>query len=99
VSAGPPALQRALNLPQGVVLLQVVPGGPAARAGLQPFRRGRNGEVVAGDVITAVDGEAVTNLDDMLTLLERRAPGDRVTLTVWRDGAIRRQAVVLAPGE
>ena len=99
VSAGPPALQRALNLPPGVVLLQVVPGGPAARAGLQPFRRGRNGEVVAGDVITAVDGEAVTNLDDMLTLLERRAPGDRVNLTVWREGATRRQAVVLAPGE
>ncbi|MGA1285865.1 MAG: S1C family serine protease [Rubrivivax sp.] len=99
VSAGPPALQRALNLPPGVVLLQVVPGGPAARAGLQPFRRGRNGEVVAGDVITAVDGEAVTNLDDMLTLLERRVPGDRVTLTVWREGATRRQAVVLAPGE
>jgi S1-C subfamily serine protease len=99
VSAGPPTLQRALNLPQGVVLLQVVPGSPAARAGLQPFRRGRNGEVVAGDVITSVDGEAVTNLDDMLTLLERRAPGDRVTLTVWREGATRRQAVVLAPGE
>ncbi len=99
VSAGPPALQRALNLPQGVVLLQVVPSSPAARAGLQPFRRGRNGEVVGGDVITAVDGEAVTNLDDMLTLLERRAPGDRVTLTVWRDGATRRQMVVLAPGD
>ena len=99
VSAGPPALQRALNLPAGVVLLQVVPGSPAARAGLQPFRRGRNGEIVSGDVITAVDGEAVTNLDDMLTLLEKRAPGDRVTLTLWRDGATRRQAVVLAPGD
>ena len=99
VSAGPPALQRALNLPAGVVLLQVVPGSPAARAGLQPFRRGRNGEVVSGDVITAVDGEAVANLDDMLTLLEKRAPGDRVTLTLWRDGATRRQAVVLAPGD
>ena len=87
-----------------LLIIGAGPGGSAAaitaaRAGLQPFRRGRNGEIVSGDVITAVDGEAVTNLDDMLTLLEKRAPGDRVTLTLWRDGATRRQAVVLAPGD
>jgi S1-C subfamily serine protease len=54
---------------------------------------------VQGDVITAIDDEPVTDLDGMLTQLERRAPGDSVTLTLWRSGQIRKLAVVLAAGE
>ena len=99
VTAGPPSLQRSLKLPQGIPLVQVAPGSPAARAGLQPFRRGAQGEVVAGDVITAVGDEAVADLDDMLTLLERRQPGDTVTLTVWRNGQTRKVGVPLAAAE
>ncbi len=99
VSAGSAPMQRALNLPRGVALVRVAPGSPAARAGLQPFRRGSRGEVVAGDVITAVGGEPVADLDDMLTQLERRQPGETVQLTLWRDGRTRQQAVVLGEGE
>jgi S1-C subfamily serine protease len=95
ISAGPPELQRALQVPQGVVLVQVASGSPAARAGLQPFRRGASGEIIAGDVITAIDGQPVADLDDMLTLLERRQPGEAVTLTVWRAGKTRKESVVL----
>jgi S1-C subfamily serine protease len=96
VTAGAPALNRTLNLPRGVPLVAVQPGGPAARAGLQPFARGRSGDIVAGDVITAIDDEPVADLDDMLTALERRRPGERVTLTLWRAGQTRRIAVTLA---
>jgi S1-C subfamily serine protease len=96
VSPGAANLHRALNLPKGVAIVQVVDGSPAARAGLQPFRRGNRGEVLPGDVITAINNEAVNNFDDMLTLLENRQPGDTVTLTVWRDGRTRKQALVLA---
>ena len=92
-------MQRALNLPKGVVLTQVVPGSPAAKAGLQPFRRGSRGEIVGGDIITAVNDEAVAGLDDMLTTLERRRVGDTVTLTLWRGGQTRKQPVVLAEVE
>jgi S1-C subfamily serine protease len=99
VTAGPPALHRSLNLPRGVALVQVGPGSPAARAGLQPFRRGSDGAVVAGDVITAVDGEAVVDLDDMLMQLERRQPGQSVTLSVWRAGQTRQQSVVLGAAD
>jgi S1-C subfamily serine protease len=96
VAAGPIELHRALGLPRGVALLQVSPGSPAAKAGLQPFRRGGRGEIVAGDVITAVDDQAVVDLDDLLSQLERHNPGDNVTLTVWRAGQTRKQAVTLA---
>jgi len=99
VSAGPPGLHRALNLPKGVALVQVNPGSPAARAGLQAFRRGTNGEVVGGDVITAINDEAIADLDDMLAQLERHQPGDSVSLSVWRNGQARKLAVVLASGE
>ena len=99
ISAGPANLQQALNLPRGVVIVQVGSGTPAAKAGLMPFRRGNRGEVVGGDVITAINDEAVNDLDDMYNALERRSPGDSVTLTVWRNGQSRKQSLVLAAPE
>jgi S1-C subfamily serine protease len=99
VTAGPASLQRSLKLPPGIPLVQVAPGSPAARAGLIPFRRGPQGEVLAGDVITAVADEPVADLDDMLTLLERRQPGDTVTFSVWRNGQSRKVGVPLAAAE
>jgi S1-C subfamily serine protease len=99
VSAGSGQLQRSLNLPKGVMLVQVGPGSPAAKAGLQPFRRGSRGEVLAGDVITAINDEAVADMDDLLSQLERRQPGDTVTLSVWRSGQSRRLSVVLGSSE
>ena len=99
VTAGAVDLSRALKLPAGVVIVQVGTGSPAARAGLQAFRRGERGAVVQGDVITAINDEPVASLDDMLAQLERRQPGDTVTVTLWRNGATRKQPVVLAAGE
>ena len=46
-------------------------------------------------MITAVNDEAVSDLDDLLTSLERFRPGDKVTLTLWRGGQTRKQAVTL----
>ncbi len=99
VTAGPPNLQRALNLPKGVVIVQVGAGTPAAKAGLMAFRRGSRGEVVGGDVITAVNDEPVADLDGMLSQLERRLPGETVTLTVWRGGQTRKQNAVLGAAD
>ncbi len=96
IAAGNEGLRRALRLPEGVALVQVSPGGPAARAGLRAFSRARDGSIVGGDVITAINDEPIASLDDMLTLLEKRQPGESVTLSLWRDGRIRKQAAVLA---
>jgi S1-C subfamily serine protease len=99
ISAGPPGLSQALKLPRGVALVGVGRGTPAEKAGLQPFRRGSRGEVVAGDVITAIDDQSVADLDDVLSQLERHQPGDTVTLTLWRSGQTRRQALALGNPE
>jgi S1-C subfamily serine protease len=99
IGAGPVNLQQALNLPKGIAIVQVAAGSPAAKAGLQPFRRGQGGGVLPGDVITAINDEGVANLDDMYSVLERRQAGDTVTLTVWRNGQSRKQSLVLAPSQ
>ena len=99
VSAGPPGLSQALKLPRGVALVGVGRGTPAEKAQLQPFRRGSRGEVVAGDVIVAIDDQPVADLDDMLAQLERHQPGDTVTLTLWRAGQTRKQALALGKPE
>jgi S1-C subfamily serine protease len=99
VSAGPANLHRVLGLPKGVALVQVAPEGPAGRAGLQPFRRGRGSEIIAGDVITAINDEAIDGLDDMLATLERRQPGDKITLTVWRAGQTRKVPATLGSAD
>ena len=52
-----------------------------------------------GDVVTAINDEPVGDLDEMLSQLERRVPGESVTLTLWRGGQTRKVAAVLAAGE
>ncbi len=59
----------------GVLLVQVEPDGPAARAGLR-----------AGDVITAVDGQEVYSVDHLLQRILQHQPGDRVTVQAVRNG-------------
>ncbi|MBP6898335.1 MAG: trypsin-like peptidase domain-containing protein [Pseudacidovorax sp.] len=99
ISAASEQIQRALRLPDGVALVQVAPGGPAAKAGLQAFSRARDGSIVAGDIIVAINDEPVASLDDMLTLLEKRQPGDAVTLAVSRNGRGRKVQVHLGQGD
>jgi len=97
IAALPQSVNEALKLPKGVGVAQVTAGGPAARAGMQPFRRSDAGGVVQGDVITAVNDLPVASLDDLLTQLEGHQPGDSVTLTLWRAGKTRKQSLALAP--
>jgi S1-C subfamily serine protease len=71
---------------RGILILRVEKGSPAARAGLQPARIARNGDLILGDVILAVDGKSVANLNDLITVLDGHAVGDRVVVTLFRDG-------------
>jgi S1-C subfamily serine protease len=76
-----------LSVEKGAYVLEVVPDSPADDAGLQAGGttfQGEPGE--GGDVITAIDGEAVDGIDSLIDFLNAKRAGDDVTLTVNRGG-------------
>ena len=72
--------------PVGVGVVDVVPGGPAAAAGIQP-----------GDVIVAIDGTKTPSADALGAVLAALKPGQVVTVTVERGG--RQQDLKVTLGE
>ena len=72
----------------GVYLTLVNPGSAAERAGLRAasVRDGAGRLLAGGDVVTAIDGEAVTSIEQLARLIDHRRIGDSVTLTVVRGG-------------
>ena len=69
---------------EGVVVVRVQRGLPAAEAGLIGAQRGQRGEVRLGDVITHIENDPVRNHDDYLSALEKYKVGDTITLTTQR---------------
>lgn len=65
-------------------MAQVLPGGPAAQAGLQP-----------GDIITEFNGYAIPDPDALLSRLVRMQPGETARLTVLRQGSTVTLAVAV----
>jgi 2-alkenal reductase len=66
------------------VVVTVESGSPAAKAGLQP-----------GDVITALDGTKITSENPLINELFTHQPGDKVTLTIERNGSSQKLTVTL----
>ena len=66
----------------GVVVVDVVANGPAARAGLQ----GSGQADASDDIITAIDGHQMTTIEQLQQYLDTKKVGDRVTLSVTRNG-------------
>ncbi|MFP5511338.1 MAG: S1C family serine protease [Alphaproteobacteria bacterium] len=81
---------------EGVLVLGVEPGSPAAVAGLRAARQAPSGHLVPGDVITAIDGRAIRSSEDINDALDAYAPGDRVAISLLRDGSELETSVVLA---
>jgi len=79
----------------GVLVVDVVPGSAAAKAGIRPTRRESSGRVQLGDVIVAVDGTKVESPNDLFLLLERYKVGDVVNVSLLRDGKIVQTKVAL----
>jgi len=59
----------------GALVLEVMPGSPAEKAGLQP-----------GDIIFSIDRQRLEAEQDLAQIISRYHPGDEVTLGVWRGG-------------
>jgi S1-C subfamily serine protease len=98
-----PQLAQKLGLDTefGALVAQVVPGGPAAKAGLE----GATGTIrfqaaeyeTGGDVIIEVDGHKVIEPDDLARLISLKLPGETVKLTILREG--KRQEVDVTLGK
>jgi uncharacterized membrane protein YkoI len=98
-----PELAEALDLPDNVLgayVDQVMPGGPADKGGVKGGNTvvDENGIELhkGGDIITAIDGEPVRQFNDLVSyLVTQAAPGQKVTLTVLRDGKEKNLTVTL----
>jgi len=83
---------------KGVLVLNVEPGSAADAAGLRGPKIDRNGDVIAGDVIVAMNDQAVDSVDTLLERLDDHRIGDRVILRIWRAGRELDVDVVLQGG-
>jgi S1-C subfamily serine protease len=80
----PPELAERLGVERGAFVEEVQPDTPAADAGLR-----------VDDVVTAVEGQAVRSMEDLIVAIREHAPDDTVTLTYIRDGDERRVETTL----
>ena len=88
-------ITRVFQTDDGLVVAQLKPGGPAERAGLRgpKVTRSRRGPFVvervdrgAADVIIGVDGQKTTTVEDFLSYIDEKRPGDVVQIEIIRDG-------------
>jgi S1-C subfamily serine protease len=96
-----PALAKELNLPveEGVIVQTVVKGGPADKAGLEGSQTTatiEGAEIgLGGDIITEINGEKVTSMEDVIDFVNKAKPGETAELTILRDGQTKHANVTL----
>lgn len=78
--------EQGVNLPveSGLLVRNVQTGGSAERAGLRGLSQDNTGEIVLGDIILSIDGEKMTDLDDLFRYLDKKQIGDTVQAEVFR---------------
>jgi len=86
---------------EGLLMIEVIPGGPADRAGIRGGDRivqlGNVQLPLGGDIVTAINGQAVDDLQELTVYLETRTQvGDTVEVTIFRDGVEQNVRVTLA---
>ena len=74
-----------LSTDTGALISQIEQNGPAAKAGL-----------MAGDVITAIDGQEITTADDVVTAIDNLSIGDTIQVKFYRGNDLQSAAVTLA---
>jgi S1-C subfamily serine protease len=89
-----------LKAAHGVLVQEVTPGGPAAKAGIRggdsQATIDGNDVVLGGDVITRIDGRPVHNMDDVVGAVNAKKPGQKVAVGILRDGKPQSVTVDLA---
>lgn len=109
VVRGDIGIRRAAQTPEGIVLLELVKKGAAERAGLRtatlvrirdrrvPFSvvEELKFDTSTADTIIAINNQPIKKREDFIALIEENKPGDRIVLTVIRDGQTITIPVVL----
>jgi S1-C subfamily serine protease len=95
------ASQMGLSADSGVLIQRVLPGGAAERAGLHGGNEqayvGNTPIMLGGDLIIAIDGQDVTDPQDINAIMEKHQAGDTVSVTIVRGQ--RRMTIKLILGE
>jgi S1-C subfamily serine protease len=93
------AQELRLKVERGVMIVTVDRDGPAEKAGLRGGNRmirvGNASLPVGGDVVVAFEGKAVNTPQDLVRLLHKHYPGDRVTVRILREGKFMEFPVIL----
>lgn len=77
-------VEQQLGIKKGVLIKSVLPHSPAAQVGLQGSYINRQGHVVLGDIILAINGHHVDNYDALYHLMSQIKIGDSVSVTILR---------------
>ena len=80
--------EQGVRLPveNGLLIRSVTTGGAAERAGLRGLSQDNSGEIVLGDIVISLDGEAINNTDDLYRFLDKKQIGDTVQAEIFRNG-------------
>lgn len=82
------AEQMGLNADYGVLIQKVIPGGAADRAGLRGGNEqayvGNTPIMLGGDLIIGIDGQQISDPQDISAAMDRHQAGDTITLTILR---------------
>lgn len=96
-------LSQLFNLPlrEGLLVQEVIEGGPAGEAGLQGGQRmvlfNKEKIFLGGDIITEFNGVKSPTMDVVAKEISKMKPGNRVGLTVYRAGRPLKLTIVVAP--
>jgi S1-C subfamily serine protease len=90
---------RGIRMPveQGLLILQVDPNGSAAAAGLRGLSETPDGDIIVGDIITAIDGEKIGDQNDLFRVLDKHQFNEVVQVEVFREGRRTNVPVRLLP--
>ena len=84
---------------RGAMIMEIVPNGPADKAGLRGGNRrvrvGNSLIIIGGDVITELNSEKVNSSDDLIRTIRDHRPGDNIKLKILRNGRFLRVNVIL----
>jgi len=81
----------------GPLIRSVETNGAADRAGLRGTSRSQDGEFILGDVILEINGMKVTSYEELILMLEKYEPGDKITLLIQRENKKREVELILDP--